>query len=1483
MLNRRTSRVTLLLFVLLLCFATAACAEEDRSFLLRFETDAKAGIQGEFPVFLMEDMGIKEKSMVVDGTPCPVIQGANNPKTDGANAKGSVPDSGAALCVTAPTDGEIIIYGVNGTNSSDGSGKVFWVVPTSGAAWSISDPGEMTVSQNAKKGEKVWFYAAGSKFQYAAVKFVDAAFRPAAPAMEEDLRDWQFVRFGASTSDAVNRVSPDAELRSGVTLYSCTIAEDGTVLKKGGKFVADAPADGISFYYTVINPTKENFVLTADVHVDYMNPIPDGQEGFALMLRDSISGSGSFYSNLVSVAASKLRVAGKDTKSVLGTRSYTGIADNENAEKNAVLDTRIAFTDKVNTLVEPGETYRISLEKTDSAYITSQYAICEDGTTGELLGSYIQYIPAKDPSALTVSSYAELEDPMCVQETNKAYLGLACARGANVTFSNISFVTTHWDARAWQPQPVTYVKGSYLIKSPNTAAEDLYTLVFKANADGSANIIRDKEVIETGIAVRADTEIHRTYPLFDNTIFSVEFTPDPYFAFSAFERLESYETKTVHQLVKLRHIGDGDTIYVTPKGKARNDGSSWEKAVDVKTALEYATAGQTILLQPDRYLLKGLELKIDRGRNGREDAPITLTVSSGRATLDFCGTGKGLSAWGDYWHFSNIDICNTQPTHVGMELAGKHCRVERMNFFNNGSTGLQISGTSHETMEQWPAYNTILSCTAMNNGDPGYEDADGFAAKLTCGPGNVFIDCISAYNADDGWDLYAKAASGPIGAVKIVNCVAYRNGFLLVKDGSSKSKILFADIEADEAGNLYVIGAENIDFFSVEAGNGNGFKMGGTNIPGNHLLKNSIAYENKAKGIDANSCPDIQIEQATAFNNGSYNVAFYTNNADAKTNYRAKGLLSFRTDGKTADQLKLQGQPAQKVYGEENFYWVQGASRNADEAMADESWFLSLDTRIAPQRREDGGIDMQGLLMLTEEARRYETGAQGAAFGQTEAPRAIIWIVGDSTVSSFEDAYYIPRQGWGEQIGRYLNAEVYNLAHSGASSKDFITMPEYETLLHGEELIPALGQGEGEKFLLIGFGHNDQKTEPGRYTNPNGDYLTAGSFAASLYAHYIWPALERGVMPVLVTPIVRLTEENTEASYISASGHVTADTAIGDVPYPGGDYAKAIVDLCEALGLPCIDLTKETARLNVEMGENAQYLHAFNGAKAAKDGDGLIPAALDRTHTNVYGAKMHAWLIAQAAKHTPLAQYVKEGKEQPTFERDFAASINTDYQLTAYQTPMEPSAVWPVFSDGQERLWHGTAFGDIGGNDKALGGSFSAAVEEEKLTLRVSGNTGKISSATDGIFFYYTALPAGTRFTLTADAAIESLYGNNQVSFGLMARDEVYIDRYVKETMGDYVAAGSRNQGAFNCFGRKDGVLLNGPTAEMTYDAGEKVKLSITGTAEGFTLQYGDHAPVSAGFDYALTAIDTDWIYVGCYVVRNAAVTFSNIHLEILP
>lgn len=1286
---------------------------------------------------------------------------------------------------------------------------------------------------------------------------------------------WQFKAFGTSSAAEVNTLAEGADIHNKITLNACTVKEDGTINKKGGKFVADSPADGLSFYYTTIDPTKENFYLQADVTIDYINPAPDGQEGFALMLRDSLSGSGSYFSNQISVAGTKLPLDGVEIKDAVGVRSYTGIISNETAASNEVKATRAAFSSQT---IKQGDTYRVSLAKTSNSYVATQYAINADGTTGTVIGSSTLYIPAKSSTATSVSKYAELDDPMTVQEAKKAYLGFAAARGMNVTFSNITYTTSAWNASEWTLQPTSYIAPVYQITSPSTCTGSSYALAFKANADGTAKVYANGKLVDKNLAVKVGETLTRSYTVTRDTTFKVVFTPDKSYVISAFEKLSSYKTATIEKKVSLRALGANGVIVVTPDGTAAHNGTSAADAVDLQTALNYAAAGQTIQLAGGTYALTG-ELKVERGRDGTAEAPITLTTADGSyATLDFGGVGTGFSVWGNYWSISKLNITNTKDGAKGMQLAGSHCVLEQMNFYNNGNTGLQVSGLSTDNKALWPSYNTIKNCTSMNNADRAMEDADGFAAKLTTGEGNVFDGCIAAYNADDGWDLFAKAATGSIGAVTIQNCVAYKNGYLMLAAAPVKKQPLqFPTVTCDANGNLSFSNVAT----TIEAGNGNGFKMGGTNLPGNHKLLNSISYDNAAKGIDSNSCPDVKVYNSTSYNNEGYNVALYTGDKSAVTDYAADGIISFRKDTDGKEQLALQSQSSTAVYGLDNFYWdaetQTSHNKSTNTVTVKESWFQSLDTSVAPTRNADGSIDMHGLLLSAEGLAATDAGARGAVWGQAEAAKATFWVVGDSTVSPFNDSYYLPREGYGEELENYFHANVYNLAVSSASSKDFAGMANYTTLLKGSDTVPALGDAAGDKFLLIGFGHNDEKTEPARYTNPNGDYKTEGSFANSLYVNYIQPALERGVTPVVCTPIARLTEANNKASYDGASGHKTTTVTIGDAVYEGGDYAQAIRNMCSELHLICVDLTSATINENIAMGKKAQYTHSFTGAKADKRSK-LSPTGLDLTHTNSYGAKLNAWLIAQLTADTPLGAYSRN-KAKPTYKQFYGDAANPDYVPSSYAAPTQTSKLWPAFTDANSTVWNGSAFGNVGGDDKISGGDFTAAVDGQSITLGVANNRGKIASTVDGLMMYYVQLPAGTNFTLTAKATVNKLAKNNQVSFGLMARDEMYVDTSISDPMGDYVAVGTRNQGAINCFGRKSGALYDGPAATVKYGTGDTIDLKLVGTADGFTLTYGNNETASAGFDYALTAVDSDYIYVGFYAARNANITFSDIQL----
>lgn len=480
-----------------------------------------------------------------------------------------------------------------------------------------------------------------------------------------------------------------------------------------------------------------------------------------------------------------------------------------------------------------------------------------------------------------------------------------------------------------------------------------------------------------------------------------------------------------------------------------------------------------------------------------------------------------------------------------------------------------------------------------------------------------------------------------------------------------------------------------------------------------------------------------------------------------------------------------------------------------------------------------------------------------------------LWVVGDSTAAEFNDnTYYSPRYGWGTQLGNYFqNIHIRNLSVSGTSSKSFLNTPQYQTLM--QEMQPG-------DYLLIGFGHNDEKAESGRYTNPNEIYSVPGSFQYYLYESYIQPARERQTTPLLVTPIVR---RNLGNNYTGESGHITTDQTTVEGTFPGGDYAKAIRRVAVAKSVPILDLTRRTRYIYEQF--NAQGIknrHAWTSSNEV---------SIDNTHTNRYGAACNAWLIADELAKTdcPLKNYIVADPQPPQFDE---TSLNPAYQDHTFQAPTTLSSRWPGSGN-----WKATVFGDLDGYEYMNTHYFTMQPDENGSVRMAAGiiepadqklGVGKISAKSDGIAMYYQEIPADRNFTLSADVTITRMDTGNQASFGLMVRDDIYLDTVIQDTLGDYVAAGPlmlASSAPWNCFARKNGTLIQGGTLTRNYQERDSLHLEIRKSSDGYTCTFGDNPPVSAGFDFPLTSRDSSHVYAGLFAARSVDVTFWNIELTL--
>lgn len=349
------------------------------------------------------------------------------------------------------------------------------------------------------------------------------------------------------------------------------------------------------------------------------------------------------------------------------------------------------------------------------------------------------------------------------------------------------------------------------------------------------------------------------------------------------EEISSEEDATAVETTEVESSEEETTEEVALLATADNEVA---QDITVTTADEFVEAinaiqpGYAIKVKAGTYKFSK-SILIEESNAGAKDAMKEVIADGGEVVFDFSAMGysgsdadksnRGIILDGSYWHFYGIKIKNAADN--GMLLSGDNNLIEMCVFEGNHDTGLQVSRyqTGYDQISQWPSNNTIKNCTSFNNVDSEGENADGFAAKLTCGEGNVFDGCMAYNNSDDGWDLYAKTATGPIGVVTLKNCIAFRNGKLT--DGSGSAE-----------------------------GDMNGFKLGGSGVGTPHVIVNCIAFENGAHGFTDNNNPTaVSLTNCTSFNNSRYESKksnFQMNRENGGIN---SNLLSFTTDSMGSD------------------------------------------------------------------------------------------------------------------------------------------------------------------------------------------------------------------------------------------------------------------------------------------------------------------------------------------------------------------------------------------------------------------------------------------------------------------------------------------------------------------------------------------------------------------------------------------------------
>ena len=500
-------------------------------------------------------------------------------------------------------------------------------------------------------------------------------------------------------------------------------------------------------------------------------------------------------------------------------------------------------------------------------------------------------------------------------------------------------------------------------------------------------------------------------------------------------------------------------------------------------------------------------------------------------------------------------------------------------------------------------------------------------------------------------------------------------------------------------------------------------------------------------------------------------------------------------------------------------------------------------------------------------------GWDGTNNGFTDDGISKVYVVGDSTVcdynlspQKFDADRFLPRYGYGTQLHEYLNysaENVVNLAISGRSAVSLMGEPNYQTLVN------SIGEGD---YLIIGFGHNDEKLELNRFGDPLGNINEpvtdrGDSWKYILNENYIKLAKARGATPILCTPIVRY---DSKGEY---NGNYIHNTSYGD-------YPAALKELGEETNTTVVDLTTLTKTVWMEAGADVGYFHSVSkyagDIVSAPYGSTVLPDfdSIDGTHINKYGAKMVAYQLANALKTTSVSSIVKEGITAPVKADEYVGAINQNYVKKEY------SSFNPANNEGNKVTgdWYRTAFGDLGGSFSSS--NLTATYAADKFTVSYAGK-GKIANGGDGMAAIFQQIGKDENFTITAHAkvtAFDSSVSVKQAGFGIMLRDDIYMNLTVTALKSAYVTAGALTKDGKDAvnFSRTEDTSPNG--ADLSFEIAKDTEVDLEMTKTGNTIKVKFGTVETTFTTEKLTTVDSDYMYLCFFANRGLTVEYSNVN-----
>lgn len=241
-----------------------------------------------------------------------------------------------------------------------------------------------------------------------------------------------------------------------------------------------------------------------------------------------------------------------------------------------------------------------------------------------------------------------------------------------------------------------------------------------------------------------------------------------------------------------------------------------------------------------------------------------------------------------------------------------------------------------------------------------------------------------------------------------------------------------------------------------------------------------------------------------------------------------------------------------------------------------------------------------------------------------------VYMIGDSTMANKSLEGGNQERGWGHVLGGFFTEDVRveNHAVNGRSSKSFIDEGRWGTVVN------KIRPGD---YVFIQFGHNDEKSNPERHTDP-------GTTFDENLRKFVRETRAKGGIPVLFNSIVRRNFGVNPNAVAADDMRPEKDEAVveGDTLVDThGKYLDSPRNVAKEMDVCFIDLNKATKQLVESYGvEGSKKLFMWIPAGTCV---ACPKGRQDNTHLNVYGARKVAALAAEAIqKQLPeLGKYVR--------------------------------------------------------------------------------------------------------------------------------------------------------------------------------------------------------------------------------------------------